>query len=208
MRNYSILRNEEYKHLKEITLTGTVLDVGGGKSAGYHSLIEGRAHFVSININEKANPDIVADIEKGIPLEGDMYDGVVCMNVMEHIYSADFVFSEMIRCLKSGGMLVCSTPFMHYIHASPDDYYRYTGSVYQKLAEKNNCTIVAITPLGKGFFSVCHQFIAGIIPLSVLRQASMYIASILDGLLYKYSSRYRDFAKTIPLGYFVVMRKN
>jgi hypothetical protein len=130
------------------------------------------------------------------------------MNVMEHIFETQFVFAEQVRTVKRGGLLVYTTPFMHHIHASPDDYHRYTASAYERLVKNYGCTIVECRALGKGIFSMIYQYVGGAIPFNFFRTVFMKLSILLDSLFYKISKRYRRFASTIPLGYFVVMKKD
>jgi SAM-dependent methyltransferase len=207
MKSYSILREEEYKQLRSLSLDGNILDVGGSKKSGYQNLIKGKNSFFVINIDKNCEPDLEVDIEKIFPFENESFDHAVCLNVLEHVFEVQHVFSEQVRCVKKGGSLVVATPFIHHIHASPDDYLRYTSSFYERLAKKNNCTIETITPLGEGFFSLCFQCIGGKIPTFYLKFIFKKIFISIDRFLNKFSSKYRKLTSTIPLGYFVVFRK-
>lgn len=208
MTYYSIVRGEEYRNLAKIHLTGRVLDVGGSKKSGYRSLLQGDATFVGINLDPTCEPDFFVDIEKPFPFETGEFDHSVCLNVLEHIFEINTAFSEQVRCVRQGGTLIFATPFMHHIHASPDDYLRYTDSAYRRLAQKYNCTIVSIVPLGDGFFSLGFQSIGGSIPTFFLKSVFRSLAMHLDWFGNKISKHYRRLSARIPLGYFVVMTKN
>lgn len=208
MKSYSIIRGEEYKKLQDITLNGRILDVGGSKRSGYRELIKGDHTFYGINIDTECEPDLFVDIEKTFPLESNTFDHSVCLNVLEHIFEINTAFGEQVRCVKSGGTLVFATPFMHHVHGSPDDYLRYTESAYRRLAAKFDCTIVSISPLGFGFFSLGYQCIGGALPTAIVRDFFRVIAVSLDKGLNRISNKYRTLTSRIPLGYFVVMTKN
>lgn len=208
MTYYSIVRGEEYRNLAKIHLTGRVLDVGGSKKSGYRSLIQGDATFVGINVDPTCEPDFFVDIEKPFPFETGEFDHSVCLNVLEHIFEINTAFGEQVRCVKRGGKLIFATPFIHHIHASPDDYFRYTDSSYRRLAAKFDCTIESIVPLGDGFFSLGYQCIGGALPTSFVRDMFRVIAVSLDKGLNRISKKYRTLTSRIPLGYFVVMVKN
>lgn len=204
----SILREEEYKQVATMTLDGRILDVGGSAGSGYHSLIKGKNNFFVINIDESCKPDALVNIEEVFPFETESFDHSICLNVLEHIFEFNHVFSEQVRCVKSGGKLIFATPFMHHIHASPDDYIRYTDSAYRRLAQKYNCSIECIIPLGDGFFSLGFQTIGGSIPTFFLKSIFRSLAMNLDWLGNKISKHYRRLSSRIPLGYFVVLTKN
>jgi len=206
--NYSILRQEEYAALQKVELHGLVLDVGGSKKSGYHNIVSGKNSFHVINLDENCEPDTFVDLEKKFPFDDEQFDHSLCLNVLEHIFNFENMFSEQVRCIKNKGYLVMATPFMHHIHGSPDDYLRYTQSSYRRLAEKNNCTIISITPLGFGFCSLMFQTIGGSLPTNILRQICKYFSINVDMFLNKISKKYRNLTEVIPLGYFVIMQKN
>lgn len=208
MKYHSIIRGLEYENLQKINLEGKVLDVGGSKKSGYHELIGGSATFDVVNLDQSCEPDYVFDIEKPFPISDQSYDHAVCLNVLEHVYEFENTFSEQVRCIKPGGMIVIATPFMHHIHASPDDYMRYTQSSFERMAKKYNCEIVQLTPLGFGLFSLIFQSVGGSLPTKVLQATVKSLFVSLDKFGNKISKRYRRLTSRIPLGYFVVMKKH
>ena len=207
MTHFSIYRDAEYKNLSKFTLTGSVLDVGGGKNVSYHSLIKGEHNFVSININEAAQPDYIVDIEKEFPFTDQMFDNAICLNVLEHVYEFENAFSEQVRCVKIGGKIVIAVPFMHHIHGSPDDYLRYTESALRRMAHKHGCEVESLSTLGGGLFSLIFQCIGTGLPDKRLQSFFKVIFVLLDKGLNKISKHYRTLASIIPLGYFVVLTK-
>jgi len=70
--------------------------------------------WINLDIRESANPDIVHDIEEGLPFEGDSIELVKARDILEHI-SRDkirFVLSEIKRVLEEGGKLKIRVPDM------------------------------------------------------------------------------------------------
>ena len=205
--NASIIREREYEILSELTLNGEILDVGGSKKSGYHELIKGEHTYFVVNLDSSCEPDLFHDIETPFPLEENKFDHAICLNVMEHIFESVHVFSEQVRCVKKGGLLIFATPMVYHIHGSPDDYLRYTASSYKRLAQKHNCTIVSIEPIGTGLFSLIFQTVEGGIPRGGLRRAGKWLALRLDSLFNKISKKYRILTERIPLGYMVIIQK-
>lgn len=207
MKLYSLLRIHQYELTSKVILNGSILDVGGVKDAVYQKLVKGNPTFHVINIDTDCKPDTFVDIEKKFPFENDYFDGALSLNVFEHVFDFENAFSETVRVVKPGSKIVCSTPFIYQIHGSPDDYLRYTPSAYTKLAEKYNCSIVSITPLGYGFFSVGYQLLAGVLPGNLLKSVFLRLTLVIDLSLNKISSRYRNLTSKIPLGFFVIIEK-
>lgn len=208
MKYSSIVRGSEYEILKRLILDGDILDVGGSKKSGYHKFVKGNNRFTIINLSQDCEPDYFVDIEHTFPFKDGQFDHALCLNVLEHVFEFENAFSEQVRCIKSGGKIVVAAPFMHNIHASPDDFLRFTDSSYRRLAKKYNCEIESINPLGKGLFSLIFQTIGGSIPTTILQATFKVISVSTDNVLCKISSRYRRLSARIPLAYFVIMRKN
>lgn len=204
---YSIIRDEEYKKLGDIEINGTILDLGGNLNSEYHSLIKGENNVTTVNLDNVYGSDLVFSIEEKFPIENSKFDAVLCMNVLEHIYNFDNVVSETFRVLKKGGYFVFAVPFMHHIHGSPDDYFRYTRSAILKMLIENKFEVVQIEEIGLGLFSLFYQSSSGVLP-ELLKGFFKNIAVFTDSLFFEFFKRYRDVSKRIPLGYFVVAEKN
>lgn len=205
---YSILRRHEYEELAKVRLNGTVLDLGGSTQSGYHKLVQGQPLWTVVNYGDThPGADLLFTIEEKFPLGDATYDHVVSMNVLEHIFEYQNVFQETARVLKPGGLFISAVPFMHHIHASPNDYHRYSASAFEKLAQKYGFELLYLTPLGYGLFSFFYQTICGKIPLRILRLCLLHFCVRVDCILL-HMSAYRRLRDTIPLGYFWIMRKS
>lgn len=207
MKTYSIIRDGEYEKLRTLTIEGTILDLGGNFNSDYHDLIKGKHTVTTVNITPEYGCDMVFDIQEPFPLESGKFDAVMSMNVLEHIYGFDNAVAETSRVLKNGGIFIFAVPFMHHIHGSPDDYFRYTRSAIEKMLKEHHFTEIEIQEIGLGLFSLFYQSAAGMFP-SVLKGLFKNIAILIDRILGKLSGRYRNVAKRIPLGYFVTAKKS
>ena len=204
---YSILRGEQYRRLKEISLPGRILDLGGSQKSGYHELINGKHAITTINIDATYGCDIVCDIQKPFPFENASFDVVIGLNILEHIYAFENVFKETNKVMKQGGTVVFSTPFMFNIHGSPDDYFRYTKSCFERLLKDYGFTDIVVDEIGEGVFSLFFQLCGSSIPTAFLWNSAKWCAIHLDRFFLSISGKYRTLARRIPLGYFVVARK-
>jgi SAM-dependent methyltransferase len=205
---YSIIRTLEYKNISETPFSGDVLDIGGSTKSGYHELMKGNRKITTVNINKEYGCDLVFDIQKPFPLKTGSFDVVSSFNVFEHIFGFHNAFSETSRVLKKGGKIVFAVPFLYQIHGSPDDYFRYTESALRELLAINGFKVEKITPLGYSMFSLIFQICGGIIPTIFLKKIIQSVCVFLDKVLLKISSKYRELASRIPLGYFVIGIKN
>ena len=208
MKTTSIMRSLQYKALAEVTLTGSILDLGGSRKSGYQELVKGEHVWTVVNIDEKYGYDLKFDIEQKFPIDDAAYDNVVSMNLIEHIFDTHNIFAETSRVLKSGGKFVSAVPYMHHIHGSPDDFVRYTDSAYKKFADRYGFEVEYIKPLGFGFYCLFFQTLTiyKTLPLAPLFNLVKYICIGIDKILLNISY-YRKLALSIPLGYFWVMKK-
>lgn len=203
---HSIIRTCEYENLQKVTVGKLVLDIGGSVHSDYRPLLLGAEKIIAVNINPNSGCDLVFDIQKPFPLESSSFDTVVSMNVLEHIFDFDSVFSEVYRVLKSQGLFVASTPFMFHVHGCPDDYFRYTESALRALSDKHGFAVEKIEILGYGLFSLLWQTVSGAIPTDILKKIGKKISIFFDKLLLCIPV-FKRLRNRIPLGYFWVLRK-
>ncbi len=54
-----------------------------------------------------------------IPYEDNVFDGVLCTQVLEHVVDIDLLLAECNRVIRLGGSLVVSVPFLYSEHEQP-----------------------------------------------------------------------------------------
>ncbi|MGC1306850.1 MAG: class I SAM-dependent methyltransferase [Phormidesmis sp.] len=95
-----------------------ILEVGGGQG-GLTPLLYPKAHVTNIDIdpafakapsNQNKNVTFVCGDATQLPFESDSFDAVTMFDVLEHIPDHKKAISEALRVLRSGGMLLISTP--------------------------------------------------------------------------------------------------
>lgn len=108
--------------IKKYSSNGKTLDIGCGK--GLY-----RKYFPnSIGIDIKKTPavDFVIDAHNLSIFQDEEFDNILCVEVLEHLYSTERAISEMYRVLKKNGILILTTRFIFPLHDIPIDYYRFT----------------------------------------------------------------------------------
>ena len=163
----SLLRLAEHETLSQITLSGKLLDIGGVKHSGYLSRIKGDHSVTTMNLDEKASPDIVHDLEQPLPIAPESFDGVLLVNVLEHIFNYQQLLAESARVLKPGGRIVVVVPFSFPVHPSPHDYWRFTGEALAKILADAGFHTIKVEPLGSGVFSARYVALDRLMPLPV-----------------------------------------
>lgn len=110
--------------------TGVILDIGAADRwiAAY---LPEAASYVALDYpatgNEfyNAKPDVFADACH-LPVADASVDGVVCLEVIEHVPDPALAIKEIARVLKPEGRAWISMPFLYPVHNEPFDFQRYT----------------------------------------------------------------------------------
>ena len=143
----SILRMLTYEKLITLRIAGRVLDMGGGRNAKYLSLLPAGLAMESVNIDPKIAPTHLVEPGKPLPFADGMFDAVICLNTLEHIYDSIAVLNELFRVVKPGGQVHVMVPFMFRIHGHPDDYFRATPSWWRETFSRAGFTALDFFPL-------------------------------------------------------------
>lgn len=106
-----------------------------------------------------------------IPFENDKFDGLMCTEVLEHVYHYQKLIDEMYRVMKKGGMGILTVPWGGRYHYIPFDYFRYTPSSYKIMFDK--FSKVEISPRGTDIANIANKLIViwarGIVPFKIFK---------------------------------------
>lgn len=135
------------EYLKDVQVHGLVIDWGCGTKPIKNYLKPSNAKFVGIDKLDHVNADYVTDIEKaGINKSPvDDADFAFCLEVIEHVWDAKQLLTNIWLYLRSGGVLYLSQPFMYEVHKE-DDRHRYTYHGLKQLLEEVGFTVEDISP--------------------------------------------------------------
>ena len=99
--------------------TVTILDVGCNDGSLLVGLAGHNRKLVGIDISPTCAAKArrlyglnvqVGDASQALPYGSDVFDVVICSEIIEHIYDTNFLCAEVWRVLKSGGLIVVTTP--------------------------------------------------------------------------------------------------
>ena len=197
-------------------LRGAVLDVGCG-SQPYRRLLGAATKVTGLDLdtpaNRSGNKRIDVFYDGGdFPCADASYDGVLCNQVLEHVFEPDRFLAEVVRVLAPGGALVLSVPFFWPEHERPHDSQRFTSHGLAHRFEQAGLEVIAHDKLVPGSAALCAILADRInsaasslpLPLRLLARAGLAApVSLLGALLLL--RRHRDSA--IFLDNFVVARK-
>lgn len=203
----SFFRREEYKALAKLAIDGKILDVGGSKKSGYHELIKGDHAITTGNIDDSYGIDVVFDAQEAWPFPDASFDGVLLVNLLEHLYRYDIALDEAHRVLKEGGIVAGVVPFMFNVHASPNDYFRYTKSALLKIFGERGFKDVRVTELGTGAFSIIYHALLGFVRWQWLATPLIALFGGIDKLILALKPDNKMSVKEMPLGYYFEARR-
>lgn len=126
-------------------MQGRILDVGCGIKP-YCELFSSSSEYVGLEIDTPQSrvvkrADFFYD-GNTFPFENASYDGVICNQVLEHVFNPDQFLQEILRVLKSDGNLLLTVPFVWDEHEQPWDYARYSSFGLRSLLERNGFVVV------------------------------------------------------------------
>ena len=84
-----------------------ILDIGAGEKPLKEKLPE-NMEYTALDIDENRFPNIVADVEKKLPIKDNSYDFVICSEVLEHTLNPKKVVKELKRICKKNGFILYS----------------------------------------------------------------------------------------------------
>lgn len=114
---------------------GLVLDTGAADRWTETKLAAG-ARYLALDYPAtgsalyNARPDVFADGRR-LPLSDSSVDGVLCLEVLEHVNGPEQVLAEIAGVLVPGGVAMLSMPFLYPVHDAPHDFQRWTADGWE-----------------------------------------------------------------------------
>jgi SAM-dependent methyltransferase len=126
------------------SMKGRLLDVGCGRKP-YREMFQ-TGEYIGLEIDSPGNrankqADYYYD-GNSFPFAVHNFDGVVCNQVLEHVFTPDQFLGEIHRVLKPSGLLLLTVPFVWDEHEKPWDYARYSSFGLKSLLEKNGFEVL------------------------------------------------------------------
>ena len=142
--------------------TGNVLDIGCGDSPYKFLLNEQVTKYYGIDIVDAdkfdyKNSDITPFNGEDIPFPEEMFNAVICTEVLEHVEKYQKLVDECYRVMNKGATGIFTIPWSARYHYIPWDYFRYTPSSLKTIFKSFDK--VAITPRGTDVVVICSKII-------------------------------------------------
>lgn len=183
-------------------LAGKTIDIGGGKDATYLPAMPKASDVVFSTFDVKAGATINFETDP-LPAADGMYDTVLFLNVMEHIFNHQHLANEVVRITKPGGKVIGFVPFLMWYHPDHHDYFRYTHEALEKIFATAGASKIHVEPIAYGPFTAAAQMITQSFPAVLATVVFSLFYGIDKIYLWLRPKRGRNFA----LGYFFVLHK-
>lgn len=192
---------EVFKHVKSVD--GVIIDLGGGKSPSYERFWNIKPEkFIRVDINEKSEPDVIADLNKPLPFSSDFADAIFLFSVIYILKNPADILKEVNRILKPGGKLFLTSPFIFNEAKEPNDYWRFTSEGLERLLKESGFNEILIKPVGERF-SAAAYLISPFLFFWPVKFAFYTLALILDQLI----PMRLKYKQPSPIGYFIESKK-
>jgi SAM-dependent methyltransferase len=96
------------------------LDAGAGLRNEY------RHNVVNTEISLLPSTDILC-FGDSLPIDDDVFDGVLCIAVLEHVPDPFKMVRELVRVTRPGGKIIADWPFLAPLHGYPHHYFNATS---------------------------------------------------------------------------------
>lgn len=144
------------KQIKKFSsyIKGRVLDVGAGSYSRYIDFFKCQ-EYIKMDAEEGENINVVGRAEN-IPFKADIFDSIICTQVLGDIKNPLKAIKEFYRVLKPDGAVLLTEGFFNEMHDEPNDFWRFTKFSLEHLFLEAGFKIISIEQRG-GFFSTRAQ---------------------------------------------------
>jgi SAM-dependent methyltransferase len=162
---------------------GILCDIGAGhEPTGLSESWPGR--WLTVDLVPAPGLDVIAD-GQALPFREKSLDGVLLVQVLEHVADPRRLLQECARVLQPGGLVALTAPQYHITHGHPRDFFRYTRDGLAHLCGEAGLRVVEARAIGGPVLVVFHAIELNLpAKLRVLFVAGFYrFADWLDGRL-------------------------
>jgi SAM-dependent methyltransferase len=160
-------------------LSGEVVDIGCGRMP-YRALVPA-GRYVGVDLDTPVTRQLgAADVYydgRTLPFPAGSFDGALCSQVLEHVFTPEDFLREIGRVLRPGGRLVLTVPFAWDEHEQPHDFARYSSFGLRALLERAGFEVVEQRKSVADFRAVAQLASAGLYKVTRTRWRALNLAA-------------------------------
>jgi len=142
-------------------LSGRVLDVGAGVQP-FRRYLRPDHEYVAMEVAASRSGQVTGDA-RHMPFASEVFDGIICTEVIEHVDDPALALREIGRICRPGARLYLSAPMTWGLHYEPYDYFRYTRYGLESLLRRCGFQVEETVRIGGLFTMVLARLLdAGI----------------------------------------------
>jgi len=135
--------------VKALQPGGLLLDAGAGECRFKDRLPDMRYVAVDTTWGDQtwdySKIDVLSTIES-LPFKSNVFDIIICTQVLEHVKEPRKIVEELFRSLNRGGVVCITAPQGWGVHQPPHDYFRFTRYALSYLLENAGFEQIMVTP--------------------------------------------------------------
>jgi len=159
---------------KNLAAGSSILDAGAGESVYKRLFSHCEYKAIDLAVGESrwnyANLDYIGALDE-MPIDDEIFDAVLCTQVLEHLEWPRESVKEIYRVLKPGGKLYMTVPMAQNEHQVPYDFFRYTSYGLKSICNHAGFQQVEIKPFGGQWVRWAYELPRG---LSILPSTGFY----------------------------------
>jgi len=160
------------------SLSGSVLDIAGGKKPSYLPLLAQTA--VCTRSDLQASDGVVAiDFNASLPFPDAAFDAALLINALYIAEDPATLAAEVSRILKPGGRWIIVSPFIANEMQEPHDYLRFSAEGLERLCVRAGFQQIAITRIGERASAATH-IMQPFFLFNIIRAPFFVLALLLD----------------------------
>ena len=201
------------KPLIEKYARGKLLDVGCGHMPFKQLISRYVERYETFDTQEHTGGvTYIGDIQNMRQISDNLYDSLVCFEVLEHVPDPFKAMQEIQRIVKKDGIVLITVPHLSRLHELPHDYYRYTRYGLKYLLERNGFSVLEMHQRGGLFCFLGHQwsmiFVGLFWGLPIFKKIIFFLNKWLCVKPSCWIDRKLDKEGLFALGYSVAAKKN
>lgn len=134
---------------------GPRLDIGSGQGEYRQLLADTKGPVLELDRFGGPHVDVIGDAHH-LPVRNGVTGLTVLAEVLEHLADPAVAVQECYRVLRSGGMLIITTPQYWHVHGHPSDYYRFTDAGLRHLCERAGFSVIDCWSRGGPILIIFH----------------------------------------------------